>query len=123
MQCDVSHDGDVAVISLQGRLVAGVGDILLRDSVNELLADERKKILIDLSQVTHIDSSGVGELVASRRIAERFGARLKLVRAKPDAGVDRVLRMAQILPLFQMHEDAESAVSSFGEAAAEADSA
>ncbi len=122
MQCEVSHEGDVAVVGLHGRLVAGVGDIMLRDSVNELLADERKKILIDLSKVTHIDSSGVGELVASQRIAERFGAQVKVVRA--DQGVDRVLRMSQILPLFQMHEDAASAIAAFGsDAGAEADSA
>ena len=121
MQCEVSHDGDVAIISLHGRLVAGVGDILMRDSVNELLADERKKILIDMSKVTHIDSSGVGELVASGRIAERFGAGLKLVRA--DQGVERVLRMSQILPLFQMYKDAPSAIAAFGEPAPEAGSA
>ncbi len=108
MNVQTTSEGDVSVIDLQGKLVAGVGDILLREAVNELLAAGEKKILLDLSEVTHIDSSGVGELVASKRIAARFGAVVKATRASQS--VERVLRIAQILPLFNLHENRESAV-------------
>ena len=101
MQCDVSHDGDVAVIRLQGRLVAGVGDILLRDSINELLADERKKILIDLSGVTHIDSSGVASLVEALQTARKSDTRFALVSVSDSAM--RVLELARLDKVFTIH--------------------
>ena len=108
MNVQTTSEGDVSVIDLQGKLVAGVGDILLRDAVNELLAAGEKRILLDLSEVTHIDSSGVGELVASKRIAARFGAVVMATRASQS--VERVLRIAQILPLFNLQENRETAV-------------
>lgn len=111
MRVDVRKHDEVVIVDLQGKLVAGVGDVLLRDVMNELLAEAWRKILLDLSQVSTIDSSGVGELVASRKIAQRFGADLKILR--PTGGVDRVLRMSQILPLFDVHDDEESAFEAF----------
>ena len=111
MQIENRQVGDVSIVKLHGRLVAGVGDIVLRDSMNELLADGSKKILLDLSAVTHIDSSGVGELVASSRIAQRFGSALKVVRAQE--GVESVFHIAQILPLFSFYDDVDGALEAF----------
>ena len=108
MNVDITKNDDVAVVGLQGKLVAGVGDILLRESVNELLGSGERRILIDLSEVSHIDSSGVGELVASKRIAARFGALVEATRASQ--GVERVLRIAQILPLFSLQENREAGI-------------
>ena len=111
MQIEQNQQGDVSILNVQGRLAAGVGDIMLRDSMNGLLGDGCKKILLDLSSLTHIDSSGVGELVASSRIAERFGCALKVVRAAE--GVESVFRIAQILPLFSFYDDASEALQAF----------
>lgn len=111
MQIHSKTRGDVAVLGLQGRLVAGVGDVMLRDAMNELLADGWRKILLDLSGVSHIDSSGVGELVASRRIARRFGSGLKLVRA--ESGVEQVFKIAQILPLFSFYDSVDDALAAY----------
>jgi len=110
MNVETIAEGEVSVVHLQGKLVAGVGDILLREAVNELLAEGERRILIDLSDVTHIDSSGVGELVASKRIGARFGALVKATRASQS--VERVLRIAQILPLFNLHDTREEAIES-----------
>ena len=109
MQCEARNVGDVSVVSLSGKLVSGVGDVLLRETINQLLADNRLRILVNLSEVTHIDSSGVGELVASRRIAKRFGGVLRLV--KPVGTVERVLRLGHILPLFKLHESEEEGIT------------
>lgn len=113
MQSQVRTHDDVAIVDLQGKLVAGVGDRQLREVVNRLLAEDKKKILLNLSKVSSIDSSGVGELVASLRIAERFGARLKILRAGDRA--DRVLQMSRILPLFQVYDDEPAAIGAFSE--------
>jgi anti-sigma B factor antagonist len=111
MKLEEREDGDVIILSLEGRLVAGVGDVALRDAVNRLLGEGQQKILVDLSQVSHMDSSGVGELVASRRIASRFGAKIKFVRGSN--AVERVLHVSQILPLFSFYSSVEDALSDF----------
>ncbi|REJ86102.1 MAG: anti-sigma factor antagonist [Acidobacteria bacterium] len=113
MKVETRSIGNCEVISMQGKLVAGVGDVLLREKVNQLLGDGAERIVVDLSQVTHVDSSGVGELVASKRIIERFGARLGLVRGSDS--VDRVLKLGQLLPLFQIYDDASAAAAALNE--------
>jgi anti-sigma B factor antagonist len=111
MRLQEGTDGDVAIVKLEGRLVAGVGDVALRESVNRLLGEGRQKLLVDLSKVTHMDSSGVGELVATRRIAGRFGAKVKFVRGS--RAVERVLHVSQILPLFAFYGSVDDALSDF----------
>jgi anti-sigma B factor antagonist len=113
MVIDQKTEGDVSILGLQGRLVAGVGDVMLRDAMNELLADGSRKILLDLTKVTHVDSSGVGELVASRKISRRFGTSLKLVRSEPGGGVEAVFKISRILPLFSFCDSVEDALVAF----------
>lgn len=108
MKLEVSKVDGIAVVQIDGRLVSGVGDIALRDTINQLLAEDQHKIVIDLSRVSHMDSSGVGELVASRKICRRFGSALRVVRG--GESVERVLHISQILPLFRFHETLDDAV-------------
>ena len=86
MKVDVRHFDDVIIVDLEGRLVGGVGDELLREVVNELLAEGWKKIVINLKAVSLLDSSGIGELVeASRaRIAEAYGTTADRVKIMID---------------------------------------
>ncbi len=116
MRVETKQVDDVAIIEMEGKLVAGVGDVALRESINSLLGDGHRKIVVDLSAVTHIDSSGVGELVASNRITGRFGAAMKVVRAT-EGGVERVLNISQILPLFSFYDSATEALTAFSEGA------
>jgi len=111
MRVNVREVNDVIVVELDGRLVAGVGDEMLREVVNELLAGSWKKILLDLTQVPRIDSAGVGELVAGVHLAERFEARIKLVLT--GGKVSQVLRLSRILPLLEVFEDEQEALASF----------
>lgn len=102
----------VTIVDLRGDLVAGVGDEVLRETVTQLLAGERRDILLNLGVVGRMDSAGVGELVASWKLAGRFGARLKLLR--PGDRVRSTLHLAQVLPLLEVFEDEAEAVRSFG---------
>lgn len=111
MKVDVRHVDDVIIVDLEGRLVSGVGDELLRDVVNELLAEGWKKIVINLQAVSILDSTGIGELVAGWKLAHRFEAEIKLLRPKPQ--IERSLKLAQILPLLEVFDDDGSAVGSF----------
>jgi anti-sigma B factor antagonist len=111
MKVDVRHVEDVIIVDIEGRLVLGVGDEILRDVMNELLAEDWKKILLNLREVRIIDSSGIGEVVAGWKLAQRFGASVKLLRPGPH--IQRTLRLTQLLPLLEVFDDEALAVASF----------
>lgn len=111
MHVDVRQVDEVLVVDLEGRLVAGTGEELLRDVMNELLAEGWKKILLNLSNVDRIDSAGIGEVVASSRLALRLGSRVKVLQG---AGrVREVLRLSHVLPLLDPYDDEEAALAAF----------
>jgi anti-sigma B factor antagonist len=111
MHVEVRQAEDVIIVDLRGQLVAGTGDELLRDVMNELVAESWKKILLNLSEVSRIDSAGIGELVASCRLAERLGTHVKLLHVR--GRVRRVLELGRVLPLFEVYDDEEEALSHF----------
>jgi len=111
MKVDVRHVGDIIIVDLDGRLVMGVGDELLRDVMNELIAEDWKKIILNLRRVAIMDSSGIGEVVSGWKLARRFGGTVKLLRPKPQ--VERTLRITQLLPLLEVYDDESEAVASF----------
>jgi len=111
MKVDVRHVDDVIIVDLEGRLVMGVGDELLRDVMNEIIAEGWKKIILNLRDVNIMDSSGIGEVLSSWKLAQRFGGALKLLRPAPS--VQRTLRLTQLLPLLEVFDDENAAVTSF----------
>jgi anti-sigma B factor antagonist len=111
MHVDVRKAGEVILVDLEGDLVAGDGDALLREVINELLAEGWKAILLNLAAIDRIDSSGVGEVVASWKLAREFGAAVKLLR--PGDRVRHTLHLSQILPLIDVFEEEDPALSSF----------
>lgn len=111
MRVDVRRRDDVVIVDLEGRLVAGVGDELLREVLDELLGEGWNKILLNLEGVTLMDSSGIGEVVAGWKLARRVGGQLKLLR--PGERVEQTLKLTQILPLVEVFADEERAVASF----------
>lgn len=111
MQITTRRSGDVTILDLKGKLVRGVGDEALREAMGKLLAEREHKILINLSDVSFLDSSGIGELVASKRIADQLGSSLKLMQI-PER-VHTTLRLSLILPLFQTFDSEEAALQAF----------
>ena len=112
MHVEVRQTKDVVILDLKGRLTAGLGDQILREAIDELLAEGRRRVLLNLSEVAFVDSAGVGELVAGLKTARRFGAELKLLNVG-----DRVystLDMARLLPTFETYQDEAEAIRSFG---------
>lgn len=111
MHADVRHSDDVVIVDLQGDLVAEDGDELLREIIDELVTEGWRKILLNLARIKRMDSAGVGELVASWKLANEFGASVKLLR--PGDRVKHTLHLSQILPLLEVFEDETQAVASF----------
>ena len=111
MHIEVRQAGDVMILDLKGRLTAGLGDQILREAIDELLAEGRRHILLNLSEVAFLDSAGVGELVAGLKTARRFQADLKLLNV--GERVYSTLDMARLLPTFEIYAQEGEAVDSF----------
>ena len=112
MHIELRQNGDVVIVDLKGKLTAGLGDQIFRETMDELLAEDRKKILLNLSEVSFLDSAGVGELVAGLRTSQRFGAQMKLLNLSDR--VKSTLYMARLLPIFEMYADEGEALRAFG---------
>ena len=111
MHVELRKANDVVIVDLEGKLTLGLGDQILRDTIDELLAENWKKILLNLSEVTFMDSAGLGELVASLRTSKRFGASLKILNV--NERVQSTLYIARLLPIFELFEDEAEALTSF----------
>jgi anti-sigma B factor antagonist len=111
MHIEVRQAKDVMILDLKGRLTAGLGDQILRDAIDELLAEGRRRILLNLSEVSFLDSAGVGELVAGLKTSRRFQAELKLLNV--GERVYSALDMARLLPTFEIYGDEGEAVQSY----------
>lgn len=109
MKVDVRKNNDVVIVDFNGRLVAGVGDELVSQIIDRLLADGWKKILLNLSEVDSIDSNGLGELVQSMKVCQRFEAKLHLLQ--PQDRVRKTLHLTRLLPLFAVHDTEEEALA------------
>jgi anti-sigma B factor antagonist len=111
MHVEIRKTQDVVVVDLNGKLTAGLGDQILRDTVDALVADKWRKIVLNLSDVSFMDSAGVGELVSGLRRARKDGASLKLLNA--NERVHSTLYIAKLLPIFEIYTTEKEALDSF----------
>lgn len=104
--------GDVSVVALKGRIVLGEGSSALRERVKHLVADGKKKIVLNMANVTYIDSAGLGTLVAAQVNAKKEGTALLL----SDLGNKfyEVLQVTRLLTVFNVYPTQAEAISSLG---------
>lgn len=101
----------VQILELEGKITIGVGDVMLRETVEKLLALGQNKILLNMSRVSYMDSSGVGELIATLQNVQQNGGQLKLLNISTK--IKDLLHIAQILTVFEYFNDEEQAIASF----------
>lgn len=101
----------VVIVDLSGRITLGEASGKLRDTVRDLLAKGNKKILLNLGDVTYIDSSGLGELVSSYTTAANQGAKVKLLNVQKK--VDDLLQITKLYTVFDSFTDESKAVASY----------
>ncbi len=111
MGIEARKAGDIIILDVTGPLTTGVGEVMLREAMDEYVAEGWHKILLNLAEVSRIDSTGIGELVASIKLAQRFGSRVKLVNI--DSKVKHILDLSRILPLLDFYETEEEALDAF----------
>src|ERR1035441_2827525 len=103
--------GDVTVVDDAGRITLGEGSSGLRDTLRDMVAKGQKKILLNLSEVSYIDSSGIGELVSGFTTVTNQGGSLKLLGLTKR--VKDLLQITKLYTVFDVHDDEASAVRSF----------
>jgi anti-anti-sigma factor len=103
--------GDVEIISLQGKITIGSGDTQLREVIMNALNSGKNKILLDMSGVTTIDSSGIGELVGSFTTVTNRGGKLRLLHLP--AKLNELLHITQLITVFEVYDSEEEAIRSF----------
>jgi anti-sigma B factor antagonist len=101
----------VEIISLQGKITIGSGDSQLREVITNALNAGKMKLLLDMSGVTTIDSSGIGELVGSYTTVTNRGGKLKLLHLP--AKLNELLHVTQLITVFEVYENEPDALKSF----------
>lgn len=110
MNIETRHAGDVFVLDLDGKLTIESGSAA-HDAIIAALDAGEKKILLDMEGVSSLDSSGVGDLMASYASAAKRDASLKLLKLAPRVG--DVLRITKLIGFFEIFEDENEALRSF----------
>ena len=103
--------GDVTILQLKGRLVLGEGAPLLRSHINDLLDEARLKFLLDLQEVTYVDSFGVGVLAAKYVSVRRKGGDVKFLNLSIRS--HHVMAISGLIHIFESYDSEEEAVRSF----------
>lgn len=101
----------VSVVALEGRIVLGEESNALREKVKGLINEGKKKVVLNMQNVTFIDSAGLGTLVASHHSAKSQGAALKL--AHLGSKFQEVLQITKLLTVFDVYNTEAEAVASF----------
>ena len=103
---------NVTIVDLSGRITLGEGSVVLRETVKDLVSKGRNKILLNLGDVTYIDSSGIGELVSAFTSVRNQGGELKLLKLTKK--VHDLLQITKLYTVFDIKDDEAAAVQAFG---------
>lgn len=113
LKINVREVDGIGVVGLDGRVVLGEESNALREQVKKMLAAGNKKIVLNMDNVTYIDSAGLGTLVASHESARKLGASLKL--SNLGSKFQEILQVTKLLTVFDVYPSEAAAIKSFGQ--------
>jgi len=111
MKATIRQVDSVIVVDVSGRITLGEGCAQLRELVRDQLTKGNKRVLINLADVTYIDSSGIGELVSAYTAVSNQGGQLKLLNLTKK--VHDLLQITKLYTVFDIHDDEAKAIASF----------
>ena len=111
MQIDERVVGEVTILDLKGKITLGEGDEALKDKINSLIHQNRKRILLNLGEVPYIDSAGLGEIVRTYTTVSRQGGQLKLVNLTKR--ITDLLSITKLLTVFETFDSEPEALKSY----------
>jgi anti-sigma B factor antagonist len=115
MQIAERAAGDVTILDVSGKMTLGEGDEMLKDKVNSLALQGRKKIVLNLAAVPYIDSAGLGQIVQTYTTVSRQGGSLKLLGLTKR--ITDLLSITKLLTVFETYDNEADAVRSFASSA------
>ena len=101
----------LTILDLKGKIILGEGSVTLRDAIRNLISNGSKSILVNLGEVTYMDSSGLGELVGAYTSATNQGASLKLLNLTKK--VHDLLQITKLYTVFDIYDNEEGAIASY----------
>ena len=115
MQIHERAAGNVAILDVSGRMVLSerTSDVLFRTTIADLLSVGRRQLVVNLSQVTQVDTSGLTALVTAHLTAAKGGGALKLVN--PTRRIRDLLGVTRLNTLFEVFDNEDAAIASFGD--------
>jgi anti-sigma B factor antagonist len=111
MQIEERVVNNVMILDLKGKITLGDGDEVLKDKINSLIHQDRKRILLNFSEVPYVDSAGLGEIVRTYTTVSRQGGQLKLVGLTKR--ITDLLSITKLLTVFETFESEQDALKSF----------
>ena len=111
MKASTRQVDGVTIVDLSGRITLGEGSVVLRDTIKDLLGKGQKKILLNLGDVSYIDSSGIGELVSAFTSVRNQGGELKLLNLTKK--VHDLLQITKLYTVFDVKDDEATAIAAF----------
>ncbi len=111
MQIEERVVNDVTILDLKGKITLGEGDEALKDKINSLMHQNRKRILLNLAEVPYIDSAGLGEIVRTYTTVSRQGGQLKLVNLTKR--ITDLLMITKLLTVFETFDVEKDALKSY----------
>ena len=114
-KADVRQAGNVTIVDLSGRITLGEGSGLLHTTIKDLVASGRKNILLNLKNVSYLDSAGLGEMVGTYATVTHQGGEIKLLNVQ--SKVRDLLQITKLYTVFAAFSDEAEALRSFGAAA------
>jgi len=111
MKASTRQVDGVTIVDLSGRITLGEGSVILRDTIKDLLGKGQKKILLNLGDVSYIDSSGIGELVSAFTSVRNQGGELKLLHLTKK--VHDLLQITKLYTVFDVKDDEATAIGAF----------
>ncbi len=111
MKASTRQVDGITIVDLSGRITLGEGSVVLRDTVKDLLSKGQRKILLNLGDVSYIDSSGIGELVSAFTSVRNQGGELKLLNLTKK--VHDLLQITKLYTVFDVKDDEAAAIAAF----------
>ena len=111
MQIEERVVNNVTILDLKGKITLNEGDEVLKDKINSLILQNRKRILLNLADVPYIDSAGLGEIVRTYTTVSRQGGQLKLVNLTKR--ITDLLMITKLLTVFETFDVEQDALKSF----------
>jgi anti-sigma B factor antagonist len=111
MKTRIRDVNNVRILDLEGKITIGSGDIELRQRIEDSVAAGTNNILLNFAGVTHIDSSGIGELVGCYTTMARRGGKMKLLNLTQK--ITDILHVTQLITVFDVYDNEAEALSSF----------